>query len=211
MEELLEHHARDARPGQLAQPSYFVQCARTRGGFGATPCPRPPGPATRPAARLARAALGDPRPRASRSAARTELGFGSAPERIRTSDLRFRRRGSARLALAFAMAGSSSAIVDRRAGSSRAARTSPHDRRGGTGPFYTAGRTERHSIWSRERGPRAWPASGARRRQRSGAWWWARRCRSRRSGRGGGPRRARCRARRGRATVAGRRRRGRGG
>ena len=43
--------------------------------------------------------------------------------------------------LAFAMAGSSYAIVGRRAGTSRAARTSPHEQHRGTSPFYTSGRT----------------------------------------------------------------------
>ncbi len=43
--------------------------------------------------------------------------------------------------LAFAMAGSSYSVVDRLRGGYRAARTTPHDRRRGTGLFYTTGRT----------------------------------------------------------------------
>ncbi len=49
--------------------------------------------------------------------------------------------------LAFVMAGSSSAIVERRAGATAAATTSPHDRRGGPAPSTSqAGQTSLHMV-----------------------------------------------------------------
>src|SRR5439155_2163923 len=50
--------------------------------------------------------------------------------------------------LAFAMAGFLLCGCGAPRGGNRAASTAPHDRRGGTGPFYRKGRTEPASIWS---------------------------------------------------------------